>query len=43
MTNDRVGIGIVGSQFEADIHAASVAMGSHGQVTAVASPTPGHV
>ncbi len=42
MTNDRVRIGIVGSQFEADIHAASVVMGSHGQVTAVASPTPGH-
>ncbi|MEO7061773.1 MAG: Gfo/Idh/MocA family oxidoreductase [Lapillicoccus sp.] len=42
MTNDRVGIGIVGSQFEADIHAASVAMGSHGRVTAVASPTHGH-
>lgn len=41
MSSDRVRIGIVGSRFEADIHAASVAMGCHGEVVAVASPTPG--
>ena len=36
------GIGIIGSQFEADIHAASIAMGRLGKAVAVASPTPGH-
>jgi predicted dehydrogenase len=38
----KVRIGIVGSQFEADIHAASIRMGCHGDVAAVASPTVGH-
>lgn len=42
MAEKKVRIGIVGSQFEADIHAASIAMGSHGKAVAVASPTPGH-
>jgi predicted dehydrogenase len=42
MTEGRVKIGIIGSQFEADIHAASIQMGCHGEVVAVASPTPGH-
>lgn len=40
--HDKVKIGIIGSQFEADIHAASIAMGCHGEVVAVASPTPGN-
>jgi len=39
----RVKIGIIGSQFEADIHAASIGMASEfAQVVAVASPTPGN-
>jgi len=42
MSDDRVRIGIVGSQFEADIHAASIAMGKEGKVVAIASPTAGH-
>ena len=42
MTSDPVRIGIVGSQFEADIHAASIAMGKEGEVVAIASPTPGN-
>lgn len=41
-TGNKVRFGIVGSQFEADIHAASIQMGCHGEVAAVASPTPGH-
>jgi myo-inositol 2-dehydrogenase/D-chiro-inositol 1-dehydrogenase len=42
MTERTVKIGIVGSQFQADIHAASIAMGKHGEVVAVASPTAGN-
>jgi predicted dehydrogenase len=42
MANGRVKIGIIGSQFEADIHAASIQMGCAGEVAAVASPTVGH-
>lgn len=42
MAERRVKVGIIGSQFEADIHAASIQMGNHGEVVAVASPTPGH-
>jgi predicted dehydrogenase len=42
MSEKLVGIGIIGSQFEADIHAASIAMGRLGKAVAVASPTPGH-
>jgi len=42
MPRPSVKIGIVGSQFEADIHAASIAQGQYGEVVAVASPTPGN-
>ncbi len=42
MASDKVKIGVVGSQFQADIHAASIQMGSSGEVAAVASPTPGN-
>src|SRR4030088_820048 len=39
----RVKVGIIGSQFEADIHAASFKMASGDtEVVAVASPTPGN-
>ena len=39
----KVKVGIIGSQFEADIHAASIKMASEfAEVVAVASPTPGH-
>ncbi len=39
----RVKVGIIGSQFEADIHAASIKMASEEvEVAAVASPTPGN-
>lgn len=39
----RVKVGIIGSQFEADIHAASFQiMPEEAEVVAVASPTPGH-
>ncbi len=40
---DKVKVGIIGSQFEADIHAASFRiMSEEAEVVAVASPTPGH-
>jgi myo-inositol 2-dehydrogenase/D-chiro-inositol 1-dehydrogenase len=40
---ERVKVGIIGSQFEADIHAASFQMApEEAEVVAVASPTPGH-
>ena len=42
MADGRVRIGIIGSQFEADVVAAAVAMGCHGEVVAVASPTATH-
>jgi predicted dehydrogenase len=42
MKDGKVGFGIIGSQFEADIHAASIRMGRHGDVVAVASPTRAH-
>ncbi len=44
MSNERrVKIGIIGSQFEANIHAASINMASEfAEVVAVASPTPGN-
>ncbi|MFV0452799.1 MAG: Gfo/Idh/MocA family protein [Propioniciclava sp.] len=42
MARPTVKIGIVGSQFEADIHAASIHQGKWGEVVAVASPTPGN-
>jgi predicted dehydrogenase len=39
----KVKVGIIGSQFEADIHAASIKMASEfAEVVAVASPTPGN-
>src|SRR6266404_2783154 len=39
----RVKVGIIGSQFQADIHAASLQiMPDEAEVGAVASPTPGH-
>ena len=39
----KVKVGIIGSQFEADIHAASFQiMPEEAEVAAVASPTPGH-
>src|SRR5579871_6910152 len=43
MANGRVKVGIIGSQFEADIHAASFQiMPEEAEVVAVASPTTGH-
>ncbi len=43
MPNGKVKVGIIGSQFEADIHAASFQMmPEEAEVVAVASPTPGH-
>jgi myo-inositol 2-dehydrogenase / D-chiro-inositol 1-dehydrogenase len=43
MTKEKVKIGIIGSQFEADIHAASIQMmPDEAEVVAVASPTPGN-
>jgi len=42
-TSGKVKVGIIGSQFEADIHAASFKIASEGaEVVAVASPTPGN-
>src|SRR6266404_9365305 len=41
--NGKVKVGIIGSQFEADIHAASIKMvAEEVEVAAVASPTPGN-
>src|ERR1700760_4377266 len=41
--NGKVKVGIIGSKFEADIHAASFKIASeHAEVVAVASPTPGN-
>lgn len=42
MPTDPVRIGIVGAQFQADIHAASIRMGCTGEPVAVASPTAAH-
>ena len=40
---DKVKVGIIGSQFEADIHAAAFqSISEEAEVVAVASPTPGH-
>ena len=39
----KVKFGIIGSQFEADIHAAAFQiMPEEAEVVAIASPTPGH-
>src|SRR5713101_8580978 len=41
--NGKVKVGIIGSQFQADIHAASLQiMPDEAEVVAVASPTPGN-
>lgn len=43
MASGPVKVGIIGSQFEADIHAASIqTIPDAAEVVAVASPTPGH-
>jgi myo-inositol 2-dehydrogenase/D-chiro-inositol 1-dehydrogenase len=43
MRDGKVKVGIIGSQFEADIHAASFQiLPEEAEVVAVASPTPGH-
>lgn len=43
MPTGKVKVGIIGSQFEADIHAASFQiMPEEAEVVAVASPTQGH-
>ncbi|HUS05613.1 MAG TPA: Gfo/Idh/MocA family oxidoreductase [Bryobacteraceae bacterium] len=43
MAKGKVKVGIIGSQFVADIHAASFRMAPHeAEVAAVASPTPGN-
>ncbi|HZU27120.1 MAG TPA: Gfo/Idh/MocA family oxidoreductase, partial [Bryobacteraceae bacterium] len=43
MAQGKVKVGIIGSQFEADIHAASFQiMPEEAEVVAVASPTPGN-
>src|SRR5438874_4474260 len=43
MTNGRVKVGIIGSQFQAGIHAVSLQIMPHeAEVVAVASPTPGN-
>src|SRR5260370_18465725 len=43
MANGRVKVGIIGSQFQADIHAASFQiMPQEAEVVAIASPTPGN-
>ena len=40
---ERVKVGIIGSQFQGDIHAASFQiMPEEAEVVAVCSPTPGH-
>jgi myo-inositol 2-dehydrogenase / D-chiro-inositol 1-dehydrogenase len=42
-SNERVKVGIIGSQFEADIHASSFKIASaETEIVAVASPTPGN-
>src|SRR5438067_12730440 len=43
MTNGRVKVGIIGSQFQAGIHAVSLQIMPHeAEVVAIASPTPGN-
>lgn len=43
MANGRVKVGIIGSQFQGDIHAASFQiMPEEAEVVAICSPTPGH-
>jgi predicted dehydrogenase len=40
--NGKVKVGIIGSQFAADLHAAAFQMSAEAEVVAVASPTPGN-
>src|SRR5258708_28387626 len=42
MAEGKVKVGIVGSQFQADIHAASFQILNEAEVVAIASPTPGN-
>src|SRR6202007_2968401 len=43
MAQDKVKVGIIGSQFQADIHAASLQiMPNEAEAVAIASPTPGN-
>ena len=43
MSNGKVKVGIIGSQFQGDIHVASFQiMPEEAEVVAVCSPTPGH-
>src|SRR5260370_28639002 len=43
MAEGRIKVGIIGSQFQADIHAASFQIMPHeAEVVAIASPTPGN-
>jgi len=41
MADGRVKVGMIGSQFQADIQVTSSQMGYEAEVVAVASPTPG--
>src|SRR3712207_3541649 len=41
MMADRVGVGMIGSGFIADIHAAALQMVPEAEIVGVASPTPG--
>ena len=42
-TNGKVKVGVIGSQFQADIHVASIQqMGEEAEVVAIASPSPGN-
>ena len=38
----KVKVGVIGSQFQADIHCASFKMTDNAEVVAIASPTPGN-
>ncbi len=42
MAEGKVKVGIIGSQFQADIHAASFQILNEAEVVAIASPTPGN-
>ena len=42
MAEGKVKVGIIGSQFQANIHAASFRILNEAEVVAIASPTPGN-
>ncbi len=42
-SNDKVRVGLIGSQFISSIHAESLQRCGHAEIVAVASPTPAHV